>query len=147
MTAARILLVVSGVAVVMYGAVLVLEFQPRTLVLIVVWAGAGVLLHDFVFAPVAAALGWVARRWIRGDWWPPVAIAALCSAVLVLVAVPVYDRPGAKPDNPSALDRNYPLGLAISLAVVWACVLLYNVIAVWLRRRRRIVDTDQRSLP
>jgi hypothetical protein len=58
---------------------------------------------------------------------------------LLLLAVPVYDTPGARPDNPTVLDRNYPLGLTISLALVWACVPVYRVLAVVLQRRRRSV--------
>jgi hypothetical protein len=34
-----------------------------------------------------------------------------------------------RPDNMTVLDRNYPLGLWLSLAVLWACVLLYYLAA------------------
>jgi hypothetical protein len=33
-----------------------------------------------------------------------------------------------RPDNMTVLDRNYPLGLWVSLAVVWACVPLYYLV-------------------
>ena len=69
-----------------------------------------------MFAPLCAALGFAGRRLIRGRWWTPVAVAALCTVVLALLAVPVYAKPGCAPDNPTVLDRNYPLGLWISLA-------------------------------
>jgi hypothetical protein len=52
-------------------------------------------------------------------------VAAFCSVVLVFLAIPVYGKPGMRPDNMTVLDRNYPLGLWISLAIVWACVPLY----------------------
>lgn len=136
MTGLRVLLVAAGLTVVAYGAVLVLDLPPRTILLVAVWAGAGVIVHDFVFAPVTAALGYTARRLITGGWWAPVSVAALCSATLLLLAIPVYDAPGAKPDNPSTIDGNYPLGLGISLAVVWACVPVYYAGASLLRRRR-----------
>ena len=54
-------------------------------------------------------------------------VAALCTAVVVLLAIPVYDKPGLQPDNPSALDRDYHRGLWISLAVVWGAALLYLI--------------------
>lgn len=139
MTTLRVLLIAAGVAVGAYGAVLVLDFRPRTVVLIALWAGIGVIVHDFVFAPICAALGWTGRRLIQGRWRTPVTVAALCSVVLLLLAVPVYGTPGARPDNPTVLDRNYPLGLTISLALVWACVPVYRALAVVLQRRRRSV--------
>jgi hypothetical protein len=52
-------------------------------------------------------------------------VAAFCSVVLAFLAVPVYGKPGMRPDNMTVLDRNYPLGLSISLAIVWMCVLVY----------------------
>jgi hypothetical protein len=121
----RIALVVLGVALSAYGAVLLWENPPVTIMRILVWALGGVVLHDLVFAPVCVALGLAARRLIPGKWWPPIAVAAFCSVVLVFLAIPVYGKPGMRPDNMTVLDRNYPLGLWISLGIVWACVPLY----------------------
>lgn len=136
MTALRVALMAAGLAAVAYGAVLVWDFPLRTIVLIAVWAGVGVIVHDFVFAPFCAAVGWTGRRLIKGRWWPPAAMAGLCSAVLVILAVPVYSTPGARPDNMTILDRNYPLGLGLSLALVWACVPLYYLVTSLVARSR-----------
>jgi hypothetical protein len=123
--AVRVVLVVVGVLFGLYGAVLLWDNPPVIIMRILVWALVGVVLHDLVFAPLCVALGFAGRRLIPGKWWPPVAVAALCSVVLVFLAIPVYGKPGLRPDNVTVLDRNYPLGLWISLAVVWACVPLY----------------------
>lgn len=125
MTATRLLLAMSGVGLVGYGALLLSENPPVIIVRILVWAVVGVVVHDFVFAPLCAAVGWAGRRLIPAGSRSPIMVAALCSVVLVLLAVPVYDRPGMRPDNLTVLDRNYPLGLAVSLAAVWLSVLLY----------------------
>ena len=101
---------------------------------ILVWALVGVVLHDAVFAPLCVAFGFAGRRLVPGKWWPPIGVAALCSVVLVFLAIPVYGKPGMRPDNMSVLDRNYPLGLWVSLAIVWSCVPLYYL-AVRLRSR------------
>ena len=127
----RIALVVLGVVLGGYGAVLLWENPPVILIRIVVWALVGVVLHDLVFAPVCVALGFAARRLVPVKWWPPLAVAALCSVVLVFLAIPVYGRPGMRPDNMTVLDRNYPLGLWISLAAVWGCVPLYLSWTYW----------------
>jgi hypothetical protein len=121
----RIVLVALGLVLGGYGAVLLCENPPVIIVRILVWALVGIVLHDLVFAPVCVALGFAARRLIPGRWWPPVAVATFCSVVLVFLAVPVYGKPGMRPDNMTVLDRNYPLGLWLSLAAVWACVPLY----------------------
>jgi hypothetical protein len=121
----RITLIAIGLILGGYGAVLVWENPPVIIMRILVWAVVGVVLHDLVFAPVCVALGFAGRRLIPGKWWPPIAVAAFCSVVLVFLAIPVYGKPGMRPDNMTVLDRNYPLGLWISLGVVWACVPLY----------------------
>ncbi len=125
MIAVRVILIGVGVAIGGYGAVLVWENPPVIIMRIVVWALVGVVLHDAVFAPLCVALGFAGRRLIPGKWWAPIAVAAFCSVVLVSLAIPVYGKPGMRPDNMTVLDRNYPLGLSISLAIVWMCALVY----------------------
>jgi hypothetical protein len=121
----RAVLIVLGVAIGAYGAALLLENPPVIIVRILMWAVVAAIVHDFVFAPVAAALGFAGRRLVRGRWWTPVMVAGLCTVVLGLLAIPVYAKPGMRPDNMTVLDRNYPLGLWISIAAVWSCVPLY----------------------
>jgi hypothetical protein len=141
----RLLLIAAGLVIGGYGVVLLFD-QPRVvLVRIVVWALAGVVLHDLVFAPVCVALGFAGRRLIPRTWWGPVVVAALCSVVLVMLAIPVFDKPGMRPDNVTVLDRNYHAGLWISLAVVWACVPMYLVAARLLPVRKDEVVEHERS--
>jgi hypothetical protein len=142
-TAVRGLLLLAGIALGLYGASLLWENPSQTLVRIAVWAAAGVVLHDFVFAPASAALGFAGRRVIPRSWWAPVAVAALSSVVLLLLAIPVFSRGGAHPDNMTVLDRDYPLGLGISLVIVWACVPVYLVVARLLPVRQDEVVEQQ----
>ena len=79
MTAMRVVLVVVGVVLGAYGAVLLWDNPPVIIIRILVWALVGVVLHDLVFAPLCVALGFAGRRLIPGKWWPPVAVAAFCS--------------------------------------------------------------------
>lgn len=138
MTLMRSGLMAVGLFAGLYGAWLLWDFPFEVIIRIAVWVAAGVLLHDFGFAPVTAVLGHTSRRWIKRAWWTPVVVAGACSATLMLLAVPVLDTPGAKADNPSLLDRDYPLGLVISLGVVWACVPIYLVIAGRRQRHRDV---------
>ena len=131
MLAVRGILMLAGFAVGMYGLWLIWAFPIDTIIRFAVWGGVGVAVHDFVFAPLAAAVGFAGRKIIRGRWWTPVTVAALCTAVLAILAVPVYSRPGAS-SNMTVVDRNYPLGLWIAIAIVWACVPVYYVATRWL---------------
>jgi hypothetical protein len=124
----RAVLIILGIAIAGYGAVLLWDNPLEIIVRIAVWAAAGVVLHDFVFAPLCVVLGFTGRRLIGGRWWTPVTVAGLCTAVLGLLAIPVFAKPGLRPDNMTVLNRDYPLGLLLSIAVVWACVPIYYVI-------------------
>ena len=129
MTAVRLLLVVTGLGAGLYGAWLLWEFPVVIIVRIAVWAGVGLAVHDFVFAPLCAALGFAGRKLVRGRWWTPITVAALCTAVLALLAIPVYAKPGLRPDNLTVLNHDYPVGLWVSIGIVWACVPIYSLIA------------------
>jgi hypothetical protein len=126
-TAIRALLVLAGLAVGVYGALLVFDHPTQDVIRIVVWALIGVLLHDAVFAPVCVALGFAGRRILPHKWWTPVLVAGLLTVILVLLAIPVYSKPGLHLDNLTVLDRNYQAGFWIAVAVVWGAALLYLV--------------------
>ena len=82
---------------------------------------------DAVFAPVCLALGFAGRRILPHRWWTPILVASLCTVVLVLLAIPVYAKPGQHLDNLTVLDRDYRTGFWIALAVVWGAALLYLI--------------------
>jgi hypothetical protein len=145
MSAVRVALLVVGLLTIGYGVALVLEHPWPDILHIAIWAGAGVVLHDFVFAPLCVALGFAGRRIIPKRWWTPIGIASLCSVILMLLAVPVFDRPGARDDNHTVLDRNYPLGLLLSIAAVWGAALLYMIGRAYLPVRKDDVVEQQSS--
>jgi hypothetical protein len=138
-TAIRLLLALAGVAAAGYGVVLLWDNPPVIMVRIAVWAVAGVVLHDFVFAPVCAALGFAGRRWLPPNWQLPLGVAALCAVVLGLLAVPVLTKPGLRPDNTTVLDRDYSLGLQLSLGGVL-------VVLLWLMLSRRLLPVRQNEV-
>jgi hypothetical protein len=142
MIVARTLLVLAGVVVGGYGAVLL--WDNPSAVRIVVWALLAAIVHDVVFAPLCAAAGLAGRTLIPAAWRPPVAVAALCSVVLALLAVPLYTKPGLRPDNPTVLDRDYAVGLWIALAAIWICVPVYHLVARRLPvRQNQVVDRER----
>jgi hypothetical protein len=58
-----------------------------------------------------------------------------------MLAIPVFDNPGMRPDK--VLDCDYHAGLWISLAVVWACAPLYLLVMRLLPGRKDEVVQQQ----
>ncbi|WP_239476677.1 hypothetical protein [Nocardia arizonensis] len=132
MNVVRAALVVAGVLLGVYGLTLLFDLPRADLMSVIVWFAVAILLHDAVFAPLCAALGLTARRLLPATLWAPAACGAVCTVALLLVGAPVLGRGGAVADNPTVLDRDYPLGLTIAVAAVWTCVIL-----AWLAGRAR----------
>lgn len=133
MSVLRCLLGVLGVALASYGAWLALTRQDAgQLVEIAVWLGAGVVLHDVVVA--GAVLGGVAlgRRVLPPPWRAPATLALVVWGGVTLMAIPVLGRFGARPDNPTLLDRPY-LGTWVALTVL---TIVAVVVTGWGRERR-----------
>ncbi|RDI67869.1 hypothetical protein [Nocardia pseudobrasiliensis] len=122
MIAIRIILLGLGIAAGAYGVALLLEQNPADLRSVVIWFAGGILVHDFVFAPVCAALGAGARRLVPRGWWAGTVYGSVCSVALIAVALPVVGREHAVTTNETVLDRPYALGLIAALAVVWGAV-------------------------
>ncbi|MEV6774549.1 hypothetical protein AB0N05_38520 [Nocardia sp. NPDC051030] len=124
MTAVRLLLAASGIWLAYYGITQLLHQNSTDLKSTAVWFIGGILLHDAVFAPVCALLGFTAHRLLPARWWAPLACGAVATVTLLLLAIPVFDR--SIPGNPTILDRPYGLGLIAALVTIWALVALYT---------------------
>lgn len=141
MTAVRAILMLAGLASLGYGGLLLWTDNPWPIIVrIGIWAAAGVVLHDFVFAPVCVAIGATGRRLLPMRWQGPVAIAALLTVTLLLLSIPVYDKPGARPDNATVLDRDYHQGLWIVVLVVWIGAATWIASRTVAERRRTAAD-------
>ncbi|MGV9860703.1 S-methyl-5'-thioadenosine phosphorylase [Gordonia sp. NPDC003425] len=130
-TPARAALMVVGACGIGYGVFLTVTAVARTdWSSMVGWLAGGVIAHDAVLAPIWLAVWWILRRTLRDRGrYVPVAIALAFTGVLTLLAVPVLaPRPAgqAPASNPTLLDRNYPAGLAVAVAAVWA------ITGIWL---------------
>ncbi len=135
-------LVLLGTVGMAYGAWLLLSRQDLgQIVEVVLWLAAAVVIHDGILAPAVLALGWLGGRLL------PRAVARGAVTVLVLlgptvlVAIPVLGRFGAKPDNPTLLDRDYTLGL-LGFAVLCVCAGVAVALGE-LRSRQRTVEEEQ----
>ncbi|GAA0805204.1 hypothetical protein [Spirilliplanes yamanashiensis] len=103
-------LIVAGVLVTGYaiaGAAGDPDLSPGGVLVFLV---AVLVAHDAAVMPAAIGAGALITRWVPPDHRTPVRVAALCSAVVTVVAVPLRLGAGGLP-----LTR-----LLVVLAVVWA---------------------------
>lgn len=121
MTGLRVLVGLLGLAATAYGALALLDLGVQNLVDTSVWLIAGVLLHDAVLAPLTIGVGVLLAAVLRGGpsprWIGPFVGAGVVLATVTVVAVPVLGRFGARPDNPTLLDRPYVLGWLVLAAL------------------------------
>ncbi len=83
------------------------------------WIAGSAIVHDAAALPVVAVVAWLGRRYVAGWAWPAVRWAAMTTAILLVVSRPFVAGYGYNPDNPTALPRDYGLGVALALVVVW----------------------------
>jgi hypothetical protein len=133
----RARLAIGGVGVLVggYGAFLLLSRQDRDQLLnAAIWLASGVVLHDFVLAPLVLGLVFVGTRVVPSVVRVPAASALVVLGATTVLAIPVLGRFGARPDNATLLDRNYTAGW-LALA---GLVLLVTVVASLLRSQRQV---------
>ncbi len=127
MTGVRLACGALGLAAGVWGLRLLLGLGLSDLVDAGIWLAGGVVLHDFVLAPVVLAVGVLLVARLRGAVRAP-AVAALVVVGLVTAAVlPTLGRFGAKPDDPYLLNRPYA---AWWLGFVAVTALVAGVVAV-----------------
>jgi hypothetical protein len=129
----RLLLAGAGVACAAYGGWLLLDRGLGDLAHAVAWLAGGVAAHDLLLAPLTVLLVAAATRLLPTGWRGPAAAGLVVLGSVTLLAVPVLGGFGARPDNPTVLDRNYWAGWA----TIAGLTLLGVVLAGRLDRRRR----------
>lgn len=125
--AVRSLLGALGVAGAAYGAWLLRDDSLDALVGVATWLASGVVLHDLLLAPLTVLLVALAARWLPGGWRAPAAAALVVLGSMTLWAIPVLGRFGARPDNPTLLDRNYVAGWALVVGLTLLTTLAWMI--------------------
>ncbi len=138
----RIAFAVVGLVLLAYGGLLAWDFataSTRNAVQGIAWFVGGPVLHDAVAAPVVGVLGVLLTRYVPVAWRAPIGVGAVLSGVLTLLAIPLLWRPFGVATNPGLHDRDYGLGFAIALGVVWVSVVAAGLYRA--RRRSRVMNT------
>jgi hypothetical protein len=90
------------------------------------WLLGGPLLHDGVIAPAVGLLGLAVSRLVPRAWKTPVVVGSVLSGVLAILAFPLLWRTYGAPPPPGP-HKDAGTGLLVSVAVVWATVLLSGI--------------------
>jgi membrane protease YdiL (CAAX protease family) len=134
MTTARWSLGLVGVAAGLYGSWLLLSRQSGDqLVSAAGWLVGGVVLHDFVLAPVVLVAVAVAGRLAPRPVRAPAAVLLVVIGSVTLVAVPVLGAFGRRADNASLLDRDYWTGWLVLVGVLVVLVAVGSLVQRWRR--------------
>ncbi len=131
---ARLLIAAAGVITGLFGAYLLLSRQNQDqLVSAAIWLATGVVLHDFVLAPVVLALVAVGGRLVPRSFRAPAIAGLVVLGTATVLAIPVLSGMGERADNPSLLNRNYPVGWLVLAVLVLVAVVVGGLV---LRARR-----------
>jgi hypothetical protein len=130
----RLVLGTLGVLVMVYALLGALMDRDVSRVGHVVFLVAVLVAHDGLLLPLALGLGALVVRFVARPARAVVQAALFATVVLLVVGVPLALGFGRPADNPSALPRNYPLGLVGCLALVW--LLTGGWLAIQTVRRR-----------
>jgi len=108
----------------------------------------GNLIHDFVVVPIAALVGLVLLRRVKGPAHGPLRAALFATAVVVAIAWPALRGYGhhQAPDNSSVQPLNYATATLTVVAVIWVVAAAWFVVAAVSRRRgiqRQLLSLDE----
>jgi len=115
---------IAGLTLAAYGVWRLLELGLDNLVATVTWLVGGVVLHDALLAPVTIAVALVAWRLVPRHRLSQLAVALIVLAPVTILSIPVLGRFGARPTEPSLLDRHYWLGWVALVVVVCVAILV-----------------------
>ena len=114
----RLLIGTVGVSMAAFGALRFAQLDLDDIVDALLWLTGGVIVHDAVVAPLTIAVAVLATRVVPRAVWGVVLAGLVVLATVTATAIPVLGGWGARPDNPTLLDRDYPLGWAAFAGLV-----------------------------
>jgi hypothetical protein len=101
------------------------------------WFLGPAILDDAIVLPVAGLLSLAVARLTSPAWRWPLHFGIGATAVIVYLAVTEIWRPYGFPPKPGLHDRDYPTDTLVTLAVVWAVVVLAGLLRARTARRRQ----------
>ena len=125
-----------GLVMAAFGLLRLLQHDRPGIVDAVLWLAGGVVVHDALVAPLTILAVVVGVRVVPRRLWRVAAAGLVVLLTVTVTAIPVLGSWGARPDNPTLLDRHYVLGWCL-LAGVVLLVSLARAAPLWSRLGRR----------
>jgi hypothetical protein len=136
-TVGRVLLAGSGLVATVVGARALISEGTEGIVDAAWWLAAGVVLHDGVLAPLTVLVGLVVVAAAPGRVQAPLVAGGIVLGTVTIMAIPVLGRFGARPDNPTLLDRDYVGGWLVLAGLTAIVVVAWILLGAWRDRRRQ----------
>ena len=136
--AARVALITIGIGAMAYAVVSAVtepDFSPGGHL---AFLAAVLVAHDGLLLPAVLAVGALFARYLPPDARALVQAGLIVSAAVAVVAIPLVLGYGRPSDNPSDLPLDYPRGLLLTLAAIWATVAVLGIVRAV---RRRVAGT------
>ena len=131
MKAWRIVLAVAGIALGAFGVFrLVTEIAPHSLLILVVWLVAALIIHDALLAPSVVGVGWLLRRFVPNRGRRYLQLALIMIAFVMVIAVPMILLRGSQPAVKALLLRDYGANLILIIGVTAMISLILYVLRV-----------------
>ena len=128
----RLLLGAVGVAMGAFGLLRFLQHDLGDIVDAVLWLAGGVVVHDAVIAPLTLGATFVGARLLPRRARAVTAAGLVVLLTVTVTAIPVLGSWGARPDNPTLLDRNYVVGWCV-FAIIVLLASLVRLTPAWRR--------------
>jgi hypothetical protein len=131
MKAWRIVLAIAGIALGAFGVFrLVTEIPPHSLLILVVWLVAALIIHDALLAPSVVGVGWLLRRFVPDRGRRYLQLALIMIAFVMVIAVPMILLRGSQPAVKALLLRDYGANLILIIGVTAMISLILYVLRV-----------------
>jgi hypothetical protein len=129
MLAWRIILAVSGLLLGLFGVFrLLTQFPAPSLMPLVIWLVAALIIHDGLLSPAVVGLGWVLRRFVPDRERSYLQAWLIMSALVVVIAIPMIYLRGSQPAAKAILAQDYAANLGLIIGALGVATLaLYGV--------------------
>jgi len=131
MRAWRIALSVSGVLILLFGAVRVVTVMPfADLFILALWLIGAVVIHDGMVAPLTVGTGWLLARIVPPRARRYIQAFLIVGGLVTVIAIPLILRRNTQPLSKAILQQNYGGNLTLLLGMIAAVSLLLYALNV-----------------
>jgi hypothetical protein len=143
----RIAIGAIGIIGILWGAAhLLIDPHKTHLIGLIVWLGAGLVLHDGVLVPVIAVIGFVLTKYVPAPMRSYIQGALVTMGVVTIVALPLIYRHGKTLPGKTLLERDYARNLIVILGLIVAVAVAAYVVRM-LREESSGLANSTNDLP